>query len=668
MNNEPSLTEYKAKLLWWAKAYCSRGWKILPVHTIDSKGNCTCFRGKECKAPGKHPRVTGWQQTATDDIVRVRRWIEKTDGLMNIGIACGIPSGVSVLDIDGEEGLDSLAKLEGQYSSLPETLRAITGSGGAHIIFDAFEEGVKNRVKIQEGIDIRHTGSFIVAAPSLHKSGEAYEWATDFDMPIAASPEWVTTIIHNLPSKRSSSRGFDFRKWLKKQSPSIEGENGSAQCMRVAAKAVRAGKIRNFDVFARELAEWNESCEPPWTQEELLHKFDSAIDSWDSEGRVDLPLNRAGNPISNLQTLVEVLREDSIFADTLAFDSAIGTVLYHGEPMLDKDVVNIRHEIISGYNGMKAPKTEILDAITKVSYDASFNSIEDYLRNIEWDGKKRLHLVPKVILRTENTKLYREYIKRWFIGAVARAMNPGCKLDTALIFKGPQGSFKSTFFETLADPWYVDSMLDLNSKDSYQNLARAWIYEWSEIETVYSAKDISRVKAFLSSKVDVYRAPYGYVAESHPRHTVFVGSTNKDEILHDPTGSRRFWIVDISNTINMKRLRAWKDQLWSEAFSLWDSGKRWYLPHKLGEVAEKANQAYLPESPLGDRAIVVASQLRKEKPDGFRLADLGERLGIDFTRKDMRVQQEITRALKLEGYTSKQVGKNRLRVWIKKKA
>jgi hypothetical protein len=84
------------------------GWKkqlrYLACHSIVN-GQCTCGK-TDCSHPGKHPCEKGWQEKATNDPELVGN-IHRNPKI-NPAIACGAASGIVVLDIDGQEGSDSL--------------------------------------------------------------------------------------------------------------------------------------------------------------------------------------------------------------------------------------------------------------------------------------------------------------------------------------------------------------------------------------------------------------------------------------------------------------------------------------------------------------------------------------------------------------------------------
>lgn len=117
----------------------------------------------------------------------------------NIGIVCGQPShGVVVIDLDdhnGANGLESLKQWETGNGKLPETVTALTGSGGRHLLYKC-HSGVQPSVNKALGVDIRGNGSYIVAPPSIHPNGEAYVWLISLDdMDIADANDTVYAFI-----------------------------------------------------------------------------------------------------------------------------------------------------------------------------------------------------------------------------------------------------------------------------------------------------------------------------------------------------------------------------------------------------------------------------------------------------------------------------------------
>ncbi len=116
-----------------ALGYTARGWAIFPVHSLTS-GVCTCGRD-ECESAGKHPRKRTGLKEATADSRQIREWWSRWPGA-NTGLATGAISGSLVLDIDADSGgEESLTTLGADHGQLPETVTALTGGGGRHLLF-----------------------------------------------------------------------------------------------------------------------------------------------------------------------------------------------------------------------------------------------------------------------------------------------------------------------------------------------------------------------------------------------------------------------------------------------------------------------------------------------------------------------------------------------------
>ena len=104
--------------------------------------------------------------------------------------------------------------------------------------------------------------------------------------------------------------------------------------------------------------------------------------------------------------------------------------------------------------------------------------------------------------------------------------------------------------------------------------------EMSEMIATANAKSIEEIKSFLSKQKETYKVPY----ETHPadrlRQCVFAGTTNRQDFLpRDRTGNRRFIPIPVDAELaevhildNEEESRAYIDQLWAEAMTIYNSG------------------------------------------------------------------------------------------------
>jgi len=197
-----------AKIREFAEIYSYRGWHILPIWGI-SAGACDCH-SPHCQAPGKHPLsaiAPHGVKDATTDMSIIGSWLMMQPNA-NIGIATGKNSGLVVLDIDSRHGGDdSLFDLEAANGKLPPTLEVLTGGGGRHLYYK-YPAGVQyvksNAGQLGPGLDIRADGGYVVAPPSIHASGRAYEWEASSDPEsdeLAELPQWFIDLLTiNQPS------------------------------------------------------------------------------------------------------------------------------------------------------------------------------------------------------------------------------------------------------------------------------------------------------------------------------------------------------------------------------------------------------------------------------------------------------------------------------------
>lgn len=299
----PSVTTplVKAALL-----YVESGFRVVLLHHVvkcdDKLPICSCRRGVACRATGKHPQLDNWQYLATTDPTTIKTWW-RLRPLANIGLAMGGPQRLVALDIDGDVGHASLKEICERYGDLPETLTQQTGRGGVseHRLFYVPEHFDINRIrntigKLGKGLDIRAGGALIVACPSQHKRGGRYRWRND--LPIADLPEWLFTLVAVSPEqivRRNIRRPEEddlpsvlhrrtrARHYMYSMPYAVSGEGGSVATLKAAIVCVRGFCLPPNEAFDLLKLEYNLYCDPPWSDEELWHKVESA------EHNVDVP-------------------------------------------------------------------------------------------------------------------------------------------------------------------------------------------------------------------------------------------------------------------------------------------------------------------------------------------------------------------------------------------
>ena len=179
--------------------YCNLGLHLFPV-----------------RKDTKRPAIRDNLNQASVDIDQLMEWDKKFPDC-NWAVSCA-KSGVVAVDIDhnhgGMEAWEALITKEGE----PDTLKAISGSGGLHYVFKA-DRSKKYRGKIQRGLDIKYNG-YILVYPSKHeRTGNFYKW-TNFGTKsnnLSSPPLWLADLIEKDSRVGKADPTFKFgNKYLEK--------------------------------------------------------------------------------------------------------------------------------------------------------------------------------------------------------------------------------------------------------------------------------------------------------------------------------------------------------------------------------------------------------------------------------------------------------------------
>lgn len=230
-------------------------------------------------------------------------------------------------------------------------------------------------------------------------------------------------------------------------------------------------------------------------------------------------------------------------------------------------------------------RDNVQDLLGLIAARHEFNPILDLLAaSPKWDGVDRLEIVYNALHLHENDTLSRMLVRKWFIQAISLLYNNRSEpfgAEGVLVLNGPQRTGKTSFLRKmflhdLRDGYLKDIFsygVNLfkegailgNDRDSIAQNTTAWCVELGELAATLKNSNEDFLKNFVTRFSDEYRVPYGRSYTSYSRRTSFAGTVNDPEFLGDPTGSRRWWVIPITQRIDLDALDALdKIQFWKQ--------------------------------------------------------------------------------------------------------
>ena len=329
-------------------------------------------------------------------------------------------------------------------------------------------------------------------------------------------------------------------------------------------------------------------------------------DDGGDEWKADLEYTKSGRLLCSVSNIILILENDPVLKGHVVHDEftgadeVLGGLPWNREATqwCDRDDANLRVWLERNYD--ITGKEKIYDAFAAVLTRHSIHPIKEYLKSLKWDGTPRLERLIIDYIGAEDTELNRTMTRKHFTAAVARVFQPGCKYDYCLILTGPEGAGKSTLLSKMGGKWFNDSITTTEGKEGMEQLRRAWIIEMGELSSIRRS-DVEGVKAYLSKRVDIYRAAYDRRVAERPRQCVFCGTTNEALFLKGDNGNRRFWVIAVDPSL--RKHRHWRkaldrdrDQLWAEAVEYYRRGEDLYLNDEMEAQARQMQKEYNDDS------------------------------------------------------------------------
>jgi len=254
--------------------------------------------------------------------------------------------------------------------------------------------------------------------------------------------------------------------------------------------------------------------------------------------------------------------------------------------------------------------------------------LNDYLEHLpRWDGRDRLTaLAERVPTEWEE---WTHLFHIWMRSMVAMWLGKGQLTGNALVplLIGRQGCGKSSFCRILLprdlQDYYNDRINFKNEQDLNLGLSSFGLINLDEFDRVTQRQQI--VLKYLVSTADLkYRPPYGKAYTSNRRYASFIGTTNDQAPLTDPSGSRRFVCCLVDGDIDFET-PVQHDQVFAQLLQEIRQGERYWLTKDEERRLMEHNLQYQRLNGLGEMLMAVIQKPRTTAPvSGLQGSEEGE--------------------------------------------
>ena len=228
----------------------------------------------------------------------------------------------------------------------------------------------------------------------------------------------------------------------------------------------------------------------------------------------------------------------------------------------------------------------------------------------EWDGKDRVSTLAR---RVSDNPVWVNGFHRWMLGLSAQWMqfhpdtnnaNSANSINRAnrvapLLVSSRQGLGKSTFCRLLMPDvlkaYYTESY-DLGSPASAEaKLAACGLINLDEFDKL-SASKMPLLKNLMQASALNIRKAYKRSASALPRIASFIGTSNREDLLVDRTGSRRFLCVSLEHAIDCTTPVEY-EQLYAQLKAELLSGERSWFNKEEEQAIQQHNALFYKHIP-----------------------------------------------------------------------
>ena len=246
----------------------------------------------------------------------------------------------------------------------------------------------------------------------------------------------------------------------------------------------------------------------------------------------------------------------------------------------------------------------------------------------KWDGEDRL---TDLAQRVSTEAYWGKHFHRWMLALMAQWMGKNTTYANCvapLLVSEEQGWLKSTFCKSLMpeplQAYYTDQ-IDLSANGRLEGkLAVMGLINLDEFDRL-SSRAMAKLKNLMQLSSLNIRKSYQKNYSQLPRIASFIGTSNRKDLLDDPTGSRRFLCVEVEHRIDCTDIDL--SQIYAQLKAELEAGERYWFTSEEEQEIQFHNEAFYqvhPEEELFRNHFRVPSE--GEMCEMFSLSEILEAL------------------------------------------
>ena len=240
-------------------------------------------------------------------------------------------------------------------------------------------------------------------------------------------------------------------------------------------------------------------------------------------------------------------------------------------------------------SGVEARPKDVMIYLNS-SHIRKIDPVEEYVFNRadKWDGHDHIgDLADRV---HTDLKQWKKWFRMWFYGMVAQWMGYNNRYGNSIVplLVAPQGYHKSTFCRQLLPHelrWgYLDNLKFDNQKLVMQSMVDFLLINIDEFNSISRKTQEGFLKNTIQLASIPIKRPYSRRVETERRRASFIATSNMTDVLSDPSGSRRFFVVDVTSPIDTDKPINY-EQLYAQAVAaVRNNERRWFNDADIEQV------------------------------------------------------------------------------------